>query len=109
MNLRERLEALAGALDVPTLECGVSDGVDGLKQDAADIREALRLLSEPAYWQVCPVCGGKGIVQTGFYLAPITTPSYSTSSCSPEKCRRCDGLGTIVQPTAGAWEGAGNG
>lgn len=62
-------------------------------------------MSEPAYWQVCPVCGGKGIVQAGFYMTPTTTRDYSMSSCSPERCRRCDGLGTIVRPATPPTEG----
>ena len=44
--------------------------------------------------QICPVCGGKGLVPTGFYTA-IGTPYYSTTNTSPETCRSCGGKGYI--------------
>lgn len=44
--------------------------------------------------EICPVCGGKGLVPTGFYTA-IGTPYYSTTSTSPETCRSCGGKGYI--------------
>lgn len=42
----------------------------------------------------CPVCGGKGLVPNGFYLA-VGTSYYSTTSTSPETCRSCGGRGYI--------------
>lgn len=44
--------------------------------------------------EICPVCGGKGLVPNGFYTA-IGTPYYSTTSTSPETCRSCGGKGYI--------------
>lgn len=44
--------------------------------------------------EICPVCGGKGLVPVGFYTA-IGTPYYSTTSTSPETCRSCGGKGYI--------------
>ena len=44
--------------------------------------------------EICPVCGGKGLVPNGFYIA-IGTPYYSTTSTSPETCRSCGGKGYI--------------
>ena len=44
--------------------------------------------------QVCPVCGGKGIVPNGFYLVGVN--NYSTTSTTPERCRSCNGLGYIL-------------
>lgn len=44
--------------------------------------------------EICPVCGGKGLVPNGFYTA-IGTPYYSTTGTSPESCRSCGGKGYI--------------
>lgn len=44
--------------------------------------------------EICPVCGGKGLVPNGFYIA-IGTPYYSTTSTAPETCRSCGGKGYI--------------
>ena len=44
--------------------------------------------------EICPVCGGKGLVPNGFYTA-IGTPYYSTTSTSSETCRSCGGKGYI--------------
>lgn len=44
--------------------------------------------------QICPVCGGKGLVPNGFYIA-VGTPYYITTSTSPETCRSCNGKGYI--------------
>lgn len=44
--------------------------------------------------EICPVCGGKGLVPNGFYIA-VGTPYYSTTSTSPETCRSCGGKGYI--------------
>ena len=44
--------------------------------------------------EICPICGGKGLVPNGFYTA-IGTSYYSTTSTSPETCRSCGGKGYI--------------
>lgn len=44
--------------------------------------------------EICPVCGGKGLVPNGFYIA-VGTSYYSTTSTSPETCRSCGGKGYI--------------
>lgn len=44
--------------------------------------------------EICPVCGGKGLVPNGFYLA-VGTSYYSTTNTSPETCRSCGGKGYI--------------
>lgn len=44
--------------------------------------------------EICPVCGGKGLVPNGFYLA-VGTSYYSTTNISPETCRSCGGKGYI--------------
>lgn len=43
--------------------------------------------------QVCPVCGGKGLVPNGFY---DVSSNLSTTSATPETCRSCQGKGYIV-------------
>ena len=56
--------------------------------------------------EICPVCGGKGLVPTGFYTA-VGTPYYSTTSTSPETCRSCGGKGyieTFDTSTIGTYE-----
>lgn len=40
---------------------------------------------------ICPVCEGRGHVQNSFY-----TGASHTSSLSPEQCRSCGGIGTIL-------------
>lgn len=42
--------------------------------------------------QVCPVCGGRGNVVRGFYNPH---PYRTHNTTAPEKCRRCNGRGTI--------------
>ena len=44
--------------------------------------------------EICPVCGGKGLVPNGFYIA-VGTSYYSSTSTSPETCRSCGGKGYI--------------
>lgn len=44
--------------------------------------------------EICPVCGGKGLVPNGFYNA-VGTSSYTTTNTSPETCRSCNGKGYI--------------
>ena len=40
----------------------------------------------------CPICGGKGKVQNGFY----SVMGYgSTTNASPENCRSCNGTGIV--------------
>lgn len=51
--------------------------------------------------EICPVCGGKGLVPNGFYFA-VGTPYYSTTSTSPETCRSCGGKGYIETYDGGA-------
>ena len=41
----------------------------------------------------CPVCGGNGLVDSGFYLC---AGSFEPSSAEPETCRSCDGKGYLV-------------
>jgi hypothetical protein len=41
----------------------------------------------------CPVCGGTGFVQQGFYSQ--TSGTWSTTSISTEKCRSCGGTGVL--------------
>lgn len=43
--------------------------------------------------QCCPVCGGKGFVQAGFYNGVGTT--IITSTTGTEKCRSCNGKGWV--------------
>lgn len=42
----------------------------------------------------CPVCGGNGQVQNGFYNH--TGNTWVTSTTAPEQCRSCNGKGYIV-------------
>lgn len=44
--------------------------------------------------EICPICGGKGLVPNGFYYS-VGTSCYSTNSTSPETCRSCGGKGYI--------------
>lgn len=44
--------------------------------------------------QVCPVCGGKGLVPKGFY---DVSSNLSTTSATPETCRSCGGKGYIIE------------
>lgn len=41
----------------------------------------------------CPICGGNGLVPTGFYEQ--TSGQWSVGSAEPEKCRSCDGTGMV--------------
>ena len=49
--------------------------------------------------QVCPVCGGKGLVRNGFYDVGSTNPGETckTTSATPETCRSCGGKGYIIE------------
>lgn len=44
--------------------------------------------------EICPICGGKGLVPNGFYYS-VGTSYYSTTNTSPETCRSCGGRGYI--------------
>lgn len=47
--------------------------------------------------QVCPVCGGKGLVPNGFYDVSSNLGNiYKTTSTTPETCRSCGGKGYII-------------
>jgi len=48
-------------------------------------------------YQVCPVCGDRGIVPQGFYVYPAGQ-GFSSTSTSPEECRCCNGKGKILEP-----------
>ncbi len=47
------------------------------------------------YHQKCPVCGGRGIVEVGFYQASRSQPASINSSVAPEQCRTCGGNGML--------------
>ena len=47
--------------------------------------------------QVCPVCGGKGLVPNGFYISVGASDYYTTNSTAPETCRSCGGKGYIIE------------
>lgn len=42
----------------------------------------------------CPVCGGNGLVDNGFYNQ--TSGQWVTSDSTPETCRSCNGTGYVV-------------
>jgi DnaJ-class molecular chaperone len=42
----------------------------------------------------CPVCGGRGLVPSGFYMA-IGVDTWGGSSLAPDTCRSCQGTGII--------------
>lgn len=45
---------------------------------------------------VCPVCNGRGTVQTGFYEGgPVN------KTAERERCRSCGGTGVIITPEPG--------
>ena len=51
--------------------------------------------------QVCPVCGGKGLVPSGFYdVGSGSSNLYNVHKTSatpdPETCRSCQGRGYII-------------
>lgn len=41
----------------------------------------------------CPICGGNGLVPDGFYAT--VTGHWSTTDCTSEKCRSCNGTGIV--------------
>jgi len=42
----------------------------------------------------CPVCGGKGVVENGFYTTAQEN-GWTTTSSIPETCKSCGGTGII--------------
>ncbi len=44
----------------------------------------------------CPVCGGNGLVDNGFYMQ--TTGQRMTANAVPEMCRSCQGTGIVWYP-----------
>jgi hypothetical protein len=44
--------------------------------------------------QLCPVCLGRGIVPSGFYMVPAGQ-GHTTSDARPDKCRTCAGQGVL--------------
>lgn len=42
---------------------------------------------------VCPVCGGNGLVNQGFYNQ--TSGQWGASTTLPETCRTCGGTGIV--------------
>ena len=50
--------------------------------------------------QICPVCGGKGLMPNGFYdigLSNSINYPQKTTSATPETCRSCGGKGYIIE------------
>ena len=50
--------------------------------------------------QICPVCGGKGLVPNGFYdvgLSNSINYPQKTTSATSETCRSCQGKGYIIE------------
>lgn len=43
--------------------------------------------------ETCPVCLGRGFVQSGFYTA--TSNTYITSTTGVETCHSCNGKGYV--------------
>ena len=41
----------------------------------------------------CPICGGNGLVDNGFYNQ--TSGSWSSTGTIPETCRTCNGEGIV--------------
>jgi hypothetical protein len=41
----------------------------------------------------CPICGGNGLVDNGFYNQ--TSGHWSTTDITPEQCRTCNGKGIV--------------
>lgn len=47
-----------------------------------------------AYYQICPICNGRGEVSTNFYLTPA--PSPSVKDVGVTTCRSCQGTGVLL-------------
>jgi hypothetical protein len=71
--------------------CGIAELVD-LHLDAEGVASPA---APDAREQVCPICQGCCTVPTDFY-----SRLGASTSTAREKCRRCDGLGTIPVPVA---------
>lgn len=81
------------------------DGIDPSRESTVPTRPLLPTqLGQPAQPlyaplgrtgtpHVCPVCGGRGRVPTGFYDS--TSGYYTTVTTAPESCRSCAGTGVI--------------
>ena len=46
--------------------------------------------------KTCPVCGGNGLVQKGFYNQ--VSGSWTSGTTAFEQCRSCYGTGYIIVP-----------
>lgn len=65
----------------------------------SNINLDIKPFSEPVLFNqmkpyCCPVCGGKGIVPSGFYSFPGNFGGV-TNTCA-ETCRACNGKGIII-------------
>ena len=47
-----------------------------------------------SYYQICPVCNGRGEVPTNFYLTPAFSPSVKDVGVTT--CRSCQGSGVLL-------------
>lgn len=47
-----------------------------------------------AYYQICPVCNGKGEVPTNFYFTPALSSSVKCVGFTT--CRSCQGSGVLL-------------
>lgn len=56
-------------------------------------REFFKIEKVP-HAQVCPVCGGNGLVSNGFYNQ--TSRQWNSSDATPETCRSCIGSGWVT-------------
>lgn len=78
-----------------------TDGIDPDADITAPIPPAPPPIPQPLYAPLaqprtahrCPVCGGRGIVPTGFY--DTTSGYYTTTTTAPEGCRSCGGRGVV--------------
>lgn len=76
----------------------ITDGADTRRSSPAICSE---MGTVPFAWEfdkdrkphACPICGGNGKVPRGFY--DQTSGIWSTSYCTPETCRSCDGKGIV--------------
>jgi len=50
---------------------------------------------DPARPHRCPVCGGNGLVDAGYYLRSGQSSTTVTGSTNPETCRSCQGKGVL--------------
>ena len=47
-------------------------------------------------WSKCPVCDGVGKVSNGYYSRTGDSPTWMSSSATPEQCRTCKGFGALI-------------